>query len=247
MVRKVVLALLLAASPLLTRTARAQEGDVEIAPPPPPPSDDEDSEAPPAPEAQPPAQQPTQQTFDQQLSPYGRWVDTPEYGRVWIPSNVGPDWQPYADGRWVDSYYGWSFVATVPWGWAVYHYGRWGWRSGFGWFWVPGYRWGPAWVAWRHVNGFACWSPLAPRGFVYGNNWPGWVVVPHSHFAAPIRRWAVPRSTAGAIVRSARPVRAFPSYRAPAFTGRGGGGLRGGGGWHGGGGAPHAGGGGRRR
>ena len=26
---------------------------------------------------------------------------------------------------------GWSFAAPVPWGWAVYHYGRWGWRAGF--------------------------------------------------------------------------------------------------------------------
>ncbi|TMA21068.1 MAG: hypothetical protein E6J88_16275 [Deltaproteobacteria bacterium] len=46
-------------------------------------------------------------------------------------------------------------------------------------------------------------------------------------FTAPIRHWAVPRAQVGAIVRSARPVRAFPSWRAHAYVGRGYGG-----GWH---------------
>jgi len=180
--------------------------------PPPPPPDDETQAIPPG--AEPPPQAPDQRTFEQQLSPYGRWVDTPEYGRVWFPANVDPEWQPYADGQWVSTRWGWSFAAPVPWGWAVYHYGRWGWRAGFGWFWVPGYVWSPAWVSWRWVNGYACWSPIAPRGFRYGRHWPGWVVVPHAHFAHPIRRWVVPRSQVRVIVRSARPVRAFPGWRA---------------------------------
>src|SRR5690242_20323182 len=147
-------------------------------PPPPPPDQDVDLDAPPPPSAAPPPQSPDQRTFERDLSPYGRWVMTPEYGRVWIPGNVGPDWQPYADGQWVSTTWGWSFAAPVPWGWAVYHYGRWGWRPALGWFWVPGYVWGPAWVTWRWSNGYACWSPLAPPGFRYGRYWPGWVVVP---------------------------------------------------------------------
>ena len=214
--------LALAMALVLSKSAFAQE---DYGPPPPPPDEDV---AVPAPDAQPPAQPPNQQTFDQALAPYGRWVVTPEYGRVWVPAE-GADWQPYSDGRWVDTAYGWTFVATVPWGWATYHYGRWGWRAGFGWFWVPGYVWGPAWVSWRFANGYACWSPLAPRGFVYGRFWPGWVVVPHSHFTAPIRRWAIPRSQVSVIVRSARPIRAFPSQRARVFAGpgRGGGSHRG--------------------
>ncbi len=220
--RNAALVLLLALSPFLARPVFAQEETPDIAPAPPP----SDEDVPPGPEAQPPAQPPTQQTFDQQLSPYGRWVDTPEYGRVWIP-NAGPDFQPYADGRWVDTTDGWSFVSPVPWGWIAFHYGRWGWRDGWGWYWIPGYRWAPAWVAWRHVNGFACWAPLGPRGYVYGPRWRGWVVVPHEHFTHPIRRWAVPRAQAFGVVRSARSVRGFSSYRAPALTGRGGGGHHG--------------------
>jgi hypothetical protein len=215
-------ALLLAAvlAGLLSSPARAQEEvenpSEEMAPPPPPVEDDAQPQQ--QPQGQqpaafgPPAQEPTQQQFDDTLSQYGRWVDTPDYGRVWVPGNVGSDWQPYTDGQWVDTSYGWSFAASVPWGWATYHYGRWGFRNG-GWFWVPGYHWAPAWVAWRHVNGYAAWSPLAPHGFAYGQRWPGWVVVPHAHFTAPIHRWAVPSNRVGVIVRSARPVQGFGSAR----------------------------------
>jgi hypothetical protein len=215
--RLVLLAAVLAS--FAAGTARAQE-DVEnpadeIAPPPPPVEDDaqpQQREQGQQPAFGPPAQDPTPQQFDEALSQYGRWVDTPDYGRVWVPGNVGADWQPYTDGQWVDTAYGWSFASSAPWGWATYHYGRWGWRNG-GWFWVPGYHWAPAWVAWRHVNGYAAWSPLAPRGFAYPRAWPGWVVVPHAHFTAPVRRWAVPSNRVGVIVRSARPVAGFGSTR----------------------------------
>ena len=71
--------------------------------------------------------------FDQSLSPYGEWVDLPEYGRVWRPyeSNVGADFRPYATGgHWVYTDYGWSFESDYPWGWAPFHYGRWMVRPG---------------------------------------------------------------------------------------------------------------------
>src|SRR3954471_9296357 len=233
---------MLFASAGVARSALAQQGpdSSQFEPPPPPPDDQMPGNAAPpgaATSAEPPPQPPDQRTFEQQLSPYGRWIDTPEYGRVWQPAGVGPDWQPYADGQWVSTAYGWSFAAPVPWGWAAYHYGRWGWRAGFGWFWVPGYTWAPAWISWRWVNGYACWSPLAPRGFVYGRHWPGWVVVPHAHFAHPIRRWIVPRARVNVIVRSARPVRGFPGWRgrgfaAPAHRFNGGGGHHDHGGGH---------------
>src|SRR3989449_3890356 len=152
--------------------ARAQ--DDNIAPPPPPPGDDAAApEDVPPPQTEPPARPPDQQTFEQSLSPYGHWVDTPEYGRVWIPDE-GTDWQPYTDGQWVDTDYGWTFASTVPWGWAVFHYGRWGFGPELGWFWVPGFTWAPAWVGWRSYPGFACWSPLAPRGFVFAGRGGWW-------------------------------------------------------------------------
>ena len=206
------------------KAAKAQAESRQFEPPPPPP--DEEMEAPPPPpSAQPPQQAPDQQAFDRALAPYGHWVVTAEYGRVWVPSDMGPDWQPYSEGQWVYTTWGWSFAAPVPWGWAAYHYGRWGWRVGIGWFWVPGYVWGPAWVSWRWTNGYACWSPIGPHGYVYGRHWPGWVVVPYAHFTHPIHRWVVPRAQVGGIVRSAHPVRGLPSWHGGvAFKGHAGGG-----------------------
>ncbi len=188
--------------------ARAQDENI------PPPGDDVAApEDVPPPQTEPPAQPPDQQTFEQSLSPYGHWVETPEYGRVWIPDE-GTDWQPYTDGQWVDTDYGWTFASTVPWGWAVFHYGRWGFGPELGWFWVPGFTWAPAWVGWRSYSGFACWSPLAPRGFVLHGRWPGWVVVDRQHFTRPIPRFALPRHQAGSIAHAASPVRGFASMRA---------------------------------
>ena len=115
------------ATVLLPRAARAQtyEGDV-------PPAPDEYETQPedvPA-DALPPPQAPDQNTFQRALSPYGRWVDTADYGRVWVPYETDSDWQPYTDGRWVDTQWGWSFAPAVPWGWAAFHYGRWGFGVG---------------------------------------------------------------------------------------------------------------------
>ncbi|MCW3124079.1 MAG: hypothetical protein JWQ38_3571, partial [Flavipsychrobacter sp.] len=40
------------------------------------------------------------QTFYDELSPYGQWVDDPEYGNVWIP-NEEAGFRPYAtNGHW---------------------------------------------------------------------------------------------------------------------------------------------------
>src|ERR1700736_5867097 len=113
-------ALIALAVPL--RTAHAQDEMTGFEPPPPPPEDDLEAVPP---SAEPPPRAPDQRAFEERLSPYGRWVDTPDYGRVWVPAGVAQDWQPYSDGSWVDTSSGWYFASTVPWGWAVYHYGRW--------------------------------------------------------------------------------------------------------------------------
>src|SRR5665809_116742 len=31
-----------------------------------------------------------------------------------------------------------------------------------GWFWVPGNRWGPAWVYWQQSDDYLAWAPLPP-------------------------------------------------------------------------------------
>jgi hypothetical protein len=100
--------------------------------------------------------------FFDALSPYGNWVSVPTYGNVWYPTNVQPHWRPYTDGRWVWSDYGWTWVSYEPWGWAPYHYGRWIFLDYYGWVWIPGTVWAPAWVTWYTSPGYIGWAPLAP-------------------------------------------------------------------------------------
>lgn len=104
--------------------------------------------------------------FYQELSPHGQWYPHPEFGNVWQPYDVGPDWKPYIDGRWAWSDQGWIWISYEPWGWATYHYGRWIYDDYQGWIWIPGTTWAPAWVSWHQTPDYIGWSPLPPdRGF----------------------------------------------------------------------------------
>lgn len=102
------------------------------------------------------------QLFYDQLSPYGTWIDSPEYGYVWLP-DVDAGFSPYAtDGHWEFTDYGWTWVSDYVWGWAPFHYGRWLNDPYYGAMWVPDYEWGPAWVTWRRADGYFGWTPMAP-------------------------------------------------------------------------------------
>lgn len=106
-------------------------------------------------------------TFYDELSPYGRWVDYPSYGQVWISNESG--FEPYStNGHWQYTNYGWMWVSNYDWGWAPFHYGRWAYLNNYGWAWVPGYEWAPAWVGWCNYDGYYGWAPLSPGiGFNY--------------------------------------------------------------------------------
>jgi hypothetical protein len=136
--------------------------------------------APPAEEGAAPQAQPADpsvdfQTFHEALSPYGKWVYTSDYGWVWSPDGVSQDWQPYQDGQWVWTAYGWTWSGNEAWAWGPYHYGSWAYL-GWGWGWVPGYVWGPAWVSWRWGPAYVGWTPLYP-GYGYGVAWGyGWPI-----------------------------------------------------------------------
>jgi hypothetical protein len=110
--------------------------------------------------------------FHQQLSPYGTWVRVDPWGWVWRPaaSFADPEWRPYCQGgHWVYTDQGWYWQAEDPWGSVVFHYGRWDLDPVYGWIWVPGYNWAPAWVCWRHSPGYYGWAPLPPHAeFVVG-------------------------------------------------------------------------------
>jgi hypothetical protein len=115
------------------------------------------------------------------LSEYGTWSDTSDYGQVWYPQ-VAPDWVPYRDGQWAYvAPWGWTWVDSDPWGFAPFHYGRWV-DAGGRWGWVPGAPvagppvYAPALVAFFGIgaavgvgigaalaSGRVGWCPLGPR------------------------------------------------------------------------------------
>ncbi len=106
------------------------------------------------------------QEFYDALSPYGQWIEDSANGYVWVP-NVDGEFQPYwTDGYWAMTEYGNTWVSDYAWGWACFHYGRWIYNDFYGWVWVPGYEWGPGWVAWRWGDGYCGWAPLYP-GFAW--------------------------------------------------------------------------------
>jgi len=100
--------------------------------------------------------------FYDEMAPYGRWIDYQPYGWCWTPYDVSADWRPYTAGSWVYTDVGWTWASSEPWGWAAYHYGRWTFDPAYGWVWVPGTTWGPAWVAWYGNDDCVGWAPLSP-------------------------------------------------------------------------------------
>lgn len=101
-------------------------------------------------------------SFYDALAPYGTWVDAGPYGWAWCPLDVPLGWRPYTVGYWAYSDWGWTWMAEDPWGWIPYHYGRWAFDARYGWIWVPGDVWAPAWVAWRFGEGWTGWAALPP-------------------------------------------------------------------------------------
>jgi len=113
------------------------------------------------------------------LDEYGSWKDTPDYGPVWVPASVAPDWAPYTYGSWAYvAPWGWTWVDAYPWGFAPFHYGRWVSWGGY-WGWAPGPYYvrpwyAPALVAWwggpRWGIGFG-WGWGFGVGFGGGFGW----------------------------------------------------------------------------
>ena len=133
--------------------------------------------------------------FREELAPYGAWTEDPRYGAVWIPDRaiVGAEFSPYVShGRWgIDETGQWVWLSDLPYGKVVFHYGRWVRVPAYGWAWIPGTRYAPAWVVWRVPNGarsttFVGWAPAPPAfvwfgGVAYHYRHPvtyGWVFCP---------------------------------------------------------------------
>lgn len=145
--------------------------------------------------------------FYSNLSPYGSWAVSADYGRVWRPSNYASDWNPYYDGHWAYADLGWTWVSDYEWGAIPYHYGTWVPDPRLGWVWVPGYTWAPAWVVFRTGPDYIGWAPVAPSfsvGVSFGAQAPvsgSFLFVSTRDFCAPrIRTLVVPEVQARTIV-----------------------------------------------
>ncbi len=131
--------------------------------------------------------------FYSELSPYGEWIEIDYDVYAWRPYNTSYNWQPYTIGGWVWTSQGWFWDSYEPFGWATYHYGRWYYDDFYGWLWMPGYDWAPAWVEWRYNASYIGWAPLPPYavyrngiGIHFSVNWYSpykhWRFVTYNHF-----------------------------------------------------------------
>lgn len=152
----------------------------------------------------------SEQDFYDELAPYGTWVSDPQCGDVWIPDVAG-DFRPYqTQGHWVLTEYGNTWVSEYPWGWATFHYGRWRYDDYYGWEWIPGYEWAPAWVSWRHGGGYYGWAPLTPGVSIdlsFGSNYrvpdSYWAFAPEAYINRPnIYNYYVPHTRVVNIIRN---------------------------------------------
>jgi len=119
-----------------------------------------------------------------ELDQYGSWTQTQDYGAVWYPNDVAPDWAPYRNGYWTEvGAWGPTWVDYAPWGYAPFHYGRWAYIGGR-WGWAPGRYvarplWAPALVGWTGGPGWGV--SISVGGPVYG-----WVPLA---WGEPYRPW----------------------------------------------------------
>src|ERR1051326_8839278 len=119
--------------------------------------------------------------FNAPLSPYGAWVAVPSYGRCWHPNAVALDWRPYTVGAWEWTDAGWYWTSDEPWSWACYHYGTRTYDPNYGWVWVPGTEWAPAWVVWRESPDYIGWAPCTASGVVVSPSFFVFVDIHHFH------------------------------------------------------------------
>jgi hypothetical protein len=127
--------------------------------------------------------------FQAPLAAHGAWVEVGRFGHCWRPAGIAVEWRPYCSGSWVWTDCGWYWASDEPWAWACYHYGWWTLDPTFGWIWVPGVEWAPAWVSWRVGGGYCGWAPLPPHGVILAP--ATFVFVEERRFHEPVRPSAV--------------------------------------------------------
>lgn len=172
--------------------------------------------------------------FYQDLSAYGSWYESDEYGEVWQPAVAcDSSWRPYSRGRWACSDRGWVWISDEPFGWATYHYGRWVYiGGGCGWVWIPGTEWAPSWCSWRMTDVAIGWAPLPPGPLsrrvqdfdssvdpYLGGGGLGFTFVKAEDFDQPISRVGMSQSEAASALKSSRDVTRYDRSRGAVFAG----------------------------
>jgi len=117
---------------------------------------------------------------EDELSAYGSWQFVAGYNSwAWRP-RVAAGWRPYYYGSWHHGPGGCLVWASFePWGWVPYHYGRWAYDPGYGWIWLPGVGYAPAWVYWMYGPSYIGWAPMGWYD-CYRPYYP-WAYRPYSH------------------------------------------------------------------
>jgi len=92
------------------------------------------------------------------LDEHGRWVYVSGIGQAWRPY-ASAGWRPFYNGYWQNRFGCLTWVSYDPWGWGTYHYGRWAYDPVYGWVWLPGSGYSPAWVYWMYGSGYVGWAP----------------------------------------------------------------------------------------
>lgn len=157
--------------------------------------------------------------FYDSLAPYGEWITVSNYGRCWRPARVSAGWQPYLHGEWNYTDLGWTWVSFDPWGGDPYHYGTWVYTVRYGWLWIPGTVWAPAWVTWYITDDYCGWAPVPPSFVVGSSGYAGRpVTVSRSAYVfVPVRQFVgvdasavrVPAVQNAALAARARPLTRF--------------------------------------
>src|SRR5205823_2071193 len=93
----------------------------------------------------------------------------------------------------------WTWDSAEPFGWVVFHYGRWVFLADTGWCWVQDTEWGPAWVSFRNNEEYIGWAPLPPEARFLGSvGFSSWVdayydIGPDRYCFVPFNRFCAPR------------------------------------------------------
>lgn len=170
--------------------------------------------------------------FMHELSQHGEWFHLPDWGWTWQPHDIQPWWVPYTEGEWQASVDGPYWVSYKPYGWAVFHYGRWMEHDDFGWVWLPDTRWGPAFVCWRQGHGYVGWAPMPPQspgdvGIASGEcdvDADAWsFILGKSAFERNVEHYIVPRARNANLAKVTKPLTNFREggmgWKDTSFTG----------------------------